>query len=45
VIRIAISAAAFEAIAATLRIPMMSATLSNRKPATESDLKPAGIPI
>ncbi len=28
-----------------VRIPMMSATLSNRKPATDSDLKPAGIPI
>ena len=28
-----------------LRIPMMPATHSNRKPATDSDLKPAGIPI
>jgi hypothetical protein len=29
----------------SLRIPMMSATYSNRKSATDSDLKPAGVPI
>ena len=34
-----------QAAARGLRIPMMSATLSNRKPATDFDLKPAGIPI
>jgi len=28
-----------------LRIPMKPAMLSNRKPATDSDLKPAGVPI
>jgi hypothetical protein len=28
-----------------LRIPMKPARHSNRKPATDSDLKPAGIPI
>jgi len=30
---------------AILRIPTNPATHSNRKPATDSDLKPAGIPI
>ena len=28
-----------------VRIPTKPATLSNSKPATDSDLKPAGVPI
>jgi hypothetical protein len=35
----------YRSIAATLRIPTKPARHSNRKPATDSDLKPAGIPI
>jgi nucleoside-diphosphate-sugar epimerase len=37
--------AGFEVINISLRIPMKPATHSKRKPATCSDLKPAGIPI
>jgi thiamine pyrophosphate-dependent acetolactate synthase large subunit-like protein len=33
------------AYAPWMRIPMKPARHSNRKPATDSDLKPAGIPI
>jgi transposase len=35
----------FKALADDLRIPTKPAMHSNRKPATDSDLKPAGIPI
>ena len=37
--------ARIEALAASLRIPTKPATNSNRKPAADSDLKPATIPI
>jgi hypothetical protein len=38
-------AADFKSSSRTMRFPTNPATHSNRKPAIDSDLKPAGVPI